>query len=155
MARLQNFGFTPGSGKQFPLADTYFLFSSSQTFSYSQTFLHTQVPFSAYGRYNSSFLQLLLVFTQHHFHFILPKRPQTMKDGYTTRLLCSNAVSSCLKNNSYIKAEISEESHAFVYNTGNSVCSPKSIPQVTETPNSNYMAFSGWSKASLPCKTAQ
>lgn len=155
MARLQNFGFTLGSGKQFPLADTFCFPHPKPSPTPQLSSVHTQVPFSTYGSYNSSFLQLVLVFTQPHSHCILPKSPQTTKDGYTSRLLCSNTASSCLKHNSFIKVEFSEESHVFAYNTGNSARSPKSVPQITETHNCNYMAFSGWSKASLSYKTAQ
>lgn len=80
MARLQNFGFTTGSGKQFPLADTYILFSHPQPSPTPKlSVVHTQAPFPIYGRYNSSFLQLVLVFTQPHSHCILSKSPQPQR----------------------------------------------------------------------------
>lgn len=161
MARLQNFGFTTGSGKQLPLADTCILFSSSPTFSYSQTVCcpHSSPIFHLWKIqfFISSEVgwKLVLVFTQPHSHCILSKSPQIRKDGYTSRLLCSNTASSCLKNNGFIKVDIAEESHVFTYNTGNSAQSPKSVPQITETHNCNYMAFSGWSKASWSYKIPQ
>lgn len=155
MARLQNFGFTTGSGKQFPLADIHSVFSSP-TFSYSQTVCcpHSS-PISHLWK-----IQFFISSVSSSFHptslsLHSFKESTTTKDGYTSRLLCSKTASSCLKNNSFIKVEIAEESHVFTYNTGNSAHSPKSVSQNTETHNCNYMAFSGWSKASLSCKIPQ